>query len=89
MSVVVTTGELAAAAGDAYGAYQGELSSPANQVSFGAAETVAAASQLAAELAITTAVAALRCPSCDLVLLFLGKYGNGRCCLGLRVRQAD
>jgi hypothetical protein len=37
MSVVITTGEIAAAAGDAYGAYKGGLSSPANQASFGAA----------------------------------------------------
>lgn len=43
MSVVVTTGELAAAAGDAYGAYQGGLSSPANQASFGAAVAAGAA----------------------------------------------
>lgn len=46
MSVVITTGEIAAAAGDAYGAYQGGLSSPANQASFGAA-VAAAASTLA------------------------------------------
>lgn len=39
MSFVITTGEIVAAAGDAYGASQGEgdLSSPANQASFGAA----------------------------------------------------
>ena len=46
MSIVVTTGEIAAAAGDAYGAYQGGLSSPANQASFGAA-VAAATSTLA------------------------------------------
>lgn len=46
MSVVVTIGEIAAAAGDAYGAYQGGLSSPSNQASFGAA-VAAAASTLA------------------------------------------
>ncbi len=34
MSRIVTVGEVAAAAGDAYGAYQGGLSSPANQASF-------------------------------------------------------
>jgi hypothetical protein len=39
MSTVITAGEIAAAAGDAYGASQGDggLSSPANQASFGAA----------------------------------------------------
>lgn len=46
MSLVITTGEIAAAAGDAYGAYQGGLSSPANQALFGAA-VAAATSTLA------------------------------------------
>ena len=46
MSIVVTTGEIAAAAGDAYGAYQGGLSYPANQALFGAA-VAAATSTLA------------------------------------------
>lgn len=44
MSGIVTVGEVAAASGDAYGAYQGGLSTPSNQASFGAA--VAAAAQL-------------------------------------------
>lgn len=43
MSGIVTAGEVAAAAGDAYGAYQGGLSTPANQASFGAAVAAGAA----------------------------------------------
>jgi hypothetical protein len=43
MSKVVTIGELAAAAADAYGAYQGGLGSPSNQASFGAAVAAGAA----------------------------------------------
>ena len=43
MSRILTVGEVAAAAGDAYGAYQGGLSSPANQASFGAAVAAGAA----------------------------------------------
>ncbi len=30
MSIVITTGEIVAAAGDAYGAYQGAMSEPIN-----------------------------------------------------------
>jgi hypothetical protein len=45
MGIVITTGEIAAAAGDAYGASQGDggLSSSANQASFGAAVAAGAA----------------------------------------------
>jgi len=45
MSIVITTGEIAAAAGDAYGASQGDggLNSSANQASFGAAVAAGAA----------------------------------------------
>jgi len=43
MSKVVTIGELAAAAADAYGAYQGGLGSPSSQASFGAAVAAGAA----------------------------------------------
>jgi len=43
MSGIVTVGEVAAAAGDAYGAYQGGMSMPANQASFGAAVAAGAA----------------------------------------------
>ena len=43
MSLIVNTGEIAAAAGDAYGAYQGGLGTPSNQASFGAAVAAAAA----------------------------------------------
>lgn len=42
MSGIVTVGEVAAASGDAYGAYQGGLSTPSNQASFGAAVAAAA-----------------------------------------------
>ena len=35
MSVTMTLGEVTAAAGEAYGAHQQGLSSPANQVAFG------------------------------------------------------
>ncbi len=43
MSGIVTMGEVAAAAGDAYGAYQGGMSTPTNQASFGAAVASGAA----------------------------------------------
>ena len=43
MSGVITVGEIAAAAGDAYGAYQGGLVTPSAQASFGAAVASAAA----------------------------------------------
>ncbi len=43
MRGIVTMGEVAAAAGDAYGAYQGGMSTPANQASFGAAVSAGAA----------------------------------------------
>lgn len=43
MGHIVTVGELAAAAADAHGAYNGGLSSPVNQASFGAAVASAAA----------------------------------------------
>lgn len=42
MSTIVKAGEIVAAAGDAYGAHQGGLSSPANQAAFGAAVASAA-----------------------------------------------
>jgi len=43
MSGIITVGEIAAASGDAYGAYQGGLVSPSAQASFGAAVAAAAA----------------------------------------------
>lgn len=48
MSRIGTLGDLSAASGDAYGAYQGGLSSPANQASFGAATATAIATGLQA-----------------------------------------
>jgi len=47
MSGIVTMGEVAAAAGDAYGAYQGGMSTPTNQASFGAAVASGAAARWA------------------------------------------